>query len=365
MRRPTALFESWRGRYADSPRAISARLSELHPEVRQTWVTDGKAQLPDGVDSVRRHSPGHFRKLGSSTFVVSNDIVTRWPLHRSATRYLQTWHGTPLKRIGHDETMPAYDHAAHMRRVDRDVRRWSALLSTGAECTELFRSAFGFAGSVLETGLPRNDVLRSTRSDEVRDSTRRSLALSEGDTAVLWAPTWRDDLTTPDGGFAPPGGLDIGEFLDATPPEVKLLVRMHSVVTAGQTPTGGDRVLDVSDHPDISELYLASDVLVSDYSSAVFDYAVLGRPILLLAYDLQDYSDRVRGLYFDYRDWAPGPVATDTAGLVEDLSSLIAHGPSAEDRTRLDDFRRRFCAHEDGSATDRVIESFFEPHLGR
>ena len=107
-------------------------------------------------------------------------------------------------------------------------------------------------------------------------------------------------------------------------------------------------MLDVSDHPDIADLYLAADVLVSDYSSAIYDFAVTGKPILLFAPDLDRYRDDVRGMYFDYEDWAPGPVSATqedlAAGLV-DLDGVVARLRRSLPRTSCE----RFCPHEDGA----------------
>lgn len=352
------MFESWRGRYADSPRAISERLAQRRPDLQQIWVAVPGAEFPDGIRCVRRHSPAYFARLLSADHLVANDIVSRHLLKGPRVSYLQTWHGTPLKTIGHDEPDPAYDDGAHARRMDRDVAKWDVLLSAGAECTEMFRSAFRFSGTVLESGLPRNDVLLSAEAETIGRSTRERLGIAPDARVVLWAPTWRDDLRTADGGFAPPGGLDPEEFLARSHPSTVLLVRMHSVVAARRGSAASNRLIDVSDHPEIAELYLASDALVSDYSSAVYDFAVTGRPILLLAPDLEHYSS-VRPLYFDYRDWAPGPVVESTAELADAVdAALDAPGRDQWVHERAA-FVERFCPNEDGGATDRVIDAVF------
>jgi len=358
--RPVALFESWRGRYADSPRAISERLSERWPGVRQVWVANPSVGLPVGVERVRRHGPAYFARLATCDFLVANDIISQHRVKGPFVRYLQTWHGTPLKTIGHDEVDPVYDAGAHHRRMDRDIAKWDALLSPSAECTGLFRSAFRYRGPVLETGYPRNDLLRSPDADEMGRATRRSLGIADDAHVVLYAPTWRDDARDADGGFKDPGGLDIATFLRSSSPDTILLLRMHSNVATRLDEDHGERVIDVSDHPDIADLYLASDVLVSDYSSAVFDFAVTGRPIVLFPYDLDHYRTGLRQLYFDYEDWAPGPVVTSTDDLADAVTEArYRNGHDAE----LTRFVERFCPHEDGSASDRVIDAFFEPFL--
>jgi CDP-glycerol glycerophosphotransferase len=353
------MFESWRGRYADSPRAISERLAQRYPELRQIWVANDGVELPEHAEAVRRHGPEYFARLVSTDFLVTNDIVSRHFVKGPRTTYVQAWHGTPLKTIGYDEEDPAYG-GAHHRRAARDIRKWDHLISPSAECTRLFRSAFRYDGDVLESGYPRNDVLRSPEADAIRARVRSQLGIAEGTTAVLYAPTWRDDVRSSEGGFDDPGGLDIAQFLSSTV-DTALLVRMHAVVSTRLGDDHAGRAIDVSAHPDIAELYLASDVLVSDYSSAVYDFAVTGRPIVLFAYDLEHYCS-VRSLYYDYETWAPGPIVTSTEELAATVAAVSAD-PAAAVTDRYRDFVERFCPHEDGGASDRVIDAVFAPRL--
>jgi CDP-glycerol glycerophosphotransferase len=361
-RRPVALFESWRGRYADSPRAISERLRERYPELRQIWVAGPEVALPEGVGRVRRHSPEYFARLVTCDFLVTNDIVSRHYVKGPRVKYLQTWHGTPLKTIGHDEVSPVYDSGAHHKRMDRDVAKWDALVSPSGECTRMFRSAFRFTGPVLETGYPRNDVLRRPGADRIGRRTREQLGIDASAKVVLYAPTWRDDARDERGEFQDPGGLDVGTFLERTGDDVVLVLRMHSNVATRYGSDAGGRVVDASDVPDIADLYLASDLHVSDYSSTVFDFAVTRRPIVLFPYDLDHYRHGLRRLYFDYEDWAPGPIAMTTEELADAVTAELAREGGPDERYLR--FVERFCPHEDGHASDRVIDAFFAPHLG-
>jgi CDP-glycerol glycerophosphotransferase len=141
-----------------------------------------------------------------------------------------------------------------------------------------------------------------------------------------------------------------------------VLMRMHSVVSTRRSEDASGRVLDVSDYPDIAELYLAADVLVSDYSSAIYDFAVTGKPIVLFAYDLEHYRDGIRGMYLDYEEWAPGPIVTTLEELAATVTAVTLPGAAARGE-RYDQFVDRFCPVEDGGATDRVIDQFIEPLL--
>jgi CDP-glycerol glycerophosphotransferase len=348
------MFESWRGLYADSPRALSERLAESDPTLRRLWVTSGENQFPADVATVPRHSPGYFGALLTTDLLVANDIISRHLVKGPRVHYLQMWHGTPLKLIGHDERAHTYSGAkAHLRRMVRDVAKWDYLVSPSPTCSEIFRSAFHFDGEIWETGYPRNDVLRSPAAEARRHEVRTGLGIAPDSLVVMHAPTWRDDDKDDEGRFQQSVTLDADLIAEAVPGG-RLMVRLHRNVKERPSGSGTGFVLDVSDHPEIADLYLAADVLVSDYSSAVYDFAVTGKPIILYAPDLDSYRDTVRGLYFDYEDWAPGPLATTQ----EEVATALA-GLADFDRDwgrRYGAFVQRFCPHEDGLATERVSE---------
>src|SRR4051794_2468788 len=238
--------------------------------------------------------------------------------------------------------------------MDRDVAKWDYLVSPSPACSEMFRSAFGFEGEMWETGYPRNDVLRAPGADARRDDVRRRLGLEPGALAVLHAPTWRDDDKTEDGRFRQSVLLDPDLVAAALPEGARLLLRLHRNVKERPVSSRDDFAIDVSGHPDIADLYLAADVLVSDYSSAVYDFAVTGKPILLFAPDLDRYRDTVRGMYFDYESWAPGPVAITQEELAASLTDLDGVVRTFGERYRH--FVEQFCPHEDGHASERVVD---------
>ena len=354
----TAMFESWRGRYSDSPRVISEELGRLRPGLRRCWVHAGDRSLfPDDVSTVRRHRPRYFAELATARFLVANDVVTRQLVKSPRMVYVQTWHGTPLKLIGLDERNHSYPGAeAHLARMRRDVAHWDHLVSPSPACTAMFRSAFGYDGSVWETGYPRNDLLNAPDADAVRRRVRSRLGLAEHQRAVLWAPTWRDDAEEP--GLPDAVRIDVPRFLAATPHDTVLVTRMHKNVADRPDAAAEPRVVDGGVVDDISELFLAVDVLVSDYSSAIVDFAVTGKPIVLFAPDLDRYRDEVRGMYVDYDQWVPGPVT----GTTEELAGAITQleRVRADHAERYAEFRRVYCPFEDGGAGRRVAGLMLE-----
>ena len=259
----------------------------------------------------------------------------------------------PLKAIGHDEVHHRYRGAAdHLRRVDRDVAKWDYLVSPSPACTRTCVVVLRRSGP-RDRIPPQRRPLAGRRVDPPAGPAQ--LGLAEHTTAVLYAPTWRDDSRGPDGLVVQPNWLDL-ERLQQGLPETVLLARLHPNVRSGAAHRPGF-TFDVGSHPDINELYLAADVLVSDYSSAIYDFAVTGKPIVLFAPDLEHYRGDVRPFYFDYEEWAPGPVTATTDELLAALADLGATRRDAAERYRR--FRETFCPLDDGYASERVVAAAF------
>jgi CDP-glycerol glycerophosphotransferase len=224
--------------------------------------------------------------------------------------------------------------------------------------TPLFRRAFGFTGPVHETGYPRNDVLSSPERDRLRAEVRAALGIPDGVTAVLYTPTWRDDLVfAADGGPMVSFPLDLGDFATALGEDHVLLLRLHQMVSDRLEFAEGAPIRDVSAYPDIRYLYLAADVLVTDYSSTMFDFAVTGKPIVYFTYDLDYFQNELRGFYFDLAEVAPAPLL----GTSDEVLAAIAEiDPRTWQRPeRYLQFQERFCSLEDGHATERVLDLVF------
>ena len=350
-RRPElVLFDSWRGTYSDNPRAISETLHERRPDLTQVWVGD-RAALPPWAETVPFGSRAYLTVLGQASYVVTNIGMPGYYRKPRGTSYLQTWHGTPLKRIAHD--IQGSEFAGDRRffhRVRQDVARWDALVSPNAFSTEVFRRAFDYEGRVIETGYPRNDLLSSSAAPERRKAVRSSLGLADDTRAILYAPTWRDSRSFELRLDAAALGSRLGDGH-------ALLLRTHPNARVGSRDGLGRWAIDVSGEQDIRDLYLAADVLVTDYSSSMFDFAVTRKPMLFFTYDLAEYRDVTRGFYFDFEDEAPGPLLATTEQLGDALEDLDA--VSARYAQAYAAFRERYCALEDGAATERVVGAFF------
>ncbi len=350
------VYDSFEGRYSDSPRALHSWMRERRPQDEHVWLCDPRhaATFPRDVATVPTGSAEAVAALESADLVVGNTHIELDWVKKPGARYLQTWHGTPLKRIHHDSLWAPPGKVAEL---DLDVARWDYLVSPNAASTPRLRRAFGFEGRVLEVGYPRNDALSAPTAALARARVRALLGIEDGVTAVLYAPTWRDREFYLPGSPPVQLALDVDRLLGRLGEDHLLLTRLHPKMT-DRGVVGLDRpgVLDVSRHPEVHELYLAADVLVTDYSSVMFDFAITGKPILFYAYDLEAYRDDLRGFYFDLEELAPGPVTRTSDELADALVDLP--GLRRQHADGYAEFRRLFTHLEDGRAAERLERVF-------
>lgn len=347
----TIIYVSFDGRYSDNPRAIYEDLLHHCRGERHVWLADPqhRSGFPPDVVTVPYHSAEATRLLNSADLVIANTYIDLEWVKKPGAVYLQTWHGTPLKRVHADAF---WTPPGRLTQLDRDVSRWDFLLSPNPVSTPRLRSAFGFAGTVLEDGYPRNDVLVSERSRFLRAQVRAILGLSDETTAVLYAPTWRDNEYYADGAPKTDLALDVDAFVRELGDTHTLLPRMHYLMTDRLSPLRCRGVADVSRYSDMQELYLAADVLITDYSSSMFDFAVTGKPMIFYTYDLEIYRDSLRGFYFDLEPVAPGPLVRTSDEVLVALRNLPALQHRYADAYAS--FQRTFCPLDDGRATQRL-----------
>jgi CDP-glycerol glycerophosphotransferase len=347
------VYQSFEGRYSDNPRALYESWVRQRPGDTHTWLAD-PAHLhgfPDGVATVPPFGPQCVAALEGSDLLIANTHTDLEWDKRPTTRYLQTWHGTTLKRV-HNDVLWA--PPGRLARLSRDVARWDLLISPNSVSTPYLRGAFGFSGEVLETGYPRNDVLSGQDRETIRERVRKQLNIDPDTTLVLYAPTFRDDAVFSAGKPDIELGLDVASLLDRLGEGYVLALRLHYLMTDRRPPERGDRVRDVSYYPDVAELYLAADVMVTDYSSSMFDFAVTEKPLVLFTYDLDRFRNEVRGFYFDLEQYAPGPIVQSQEALAAVLLDLPGLQSGYADQYRS--FRQRFCHLEDGHACQRVLD---------
>lgn len=328
--RPGVFLESFGGRSAgDNPAAICEDLAAHGVGAPLWWsVVDGTVRVPAGARPVVVGSPQWVEALRTSRVIVTNDHLPSWFSKREGQYLLQTWHGTPIKKLLHDA--PRAVTLRYRRLMDRQVPQWDLLLAQSPQAGRRLQQALGYRGPVRVGEYPRN--VRLLGGAEVRRRVRHELGIAPGQPVILYAPTWRESLrpSTDAAGCAaahgpgPVGALDgprLAELLDAV-----VLMRSHHMNRAGCVPG----MIDVSGYPSVEELMLAADILVSDYSSIFFDFALTGKPAVVYAPDLASYRDVERGLYGDWPLGSGLPVAADHDEIASHLQRLLGDIDVAE-----------------------------------
>ncbi|MGW8484290.1 CDP-glycerol glycerophosphotransferase family protein [Microbacterium sp. NPDC055903] len=338
-------FESFYGHSAGcNPGAIDRELARRAPGVIRYWsVADLSVVVPEGAIAVVDGTPEWWRARAGARLLVVNDWLRRRFARKPGQKVLQTWHGTPLKRLALHR--PGFD-PRRMAAVVKESRRWDVLLAQNPYSERILRKAYAFFGKpIWLDGYPRNDVLTTGDGATVR----AALGIGAGEKVLLYAPTWRDDRD------------EMVDFIDlerlAEDADAVVLVRGHSRTFRPGRDRSGARVIDVTGYPQTAELLLASDALITDYSSVMFDFSVTGKPMYFLVPDLEHYRGRLRGFYFDLAERAPGPLLKTQ----EELTAALAD-PDVTPRyaQRYAAWRRQFNARDDGAAAERVVSRILD-----
>ncbi|WP_125583677.1 CDP-glycerol glycerophosphotransferase family protein [Levilactobacillus cerevisiae] len=357
----TLIFESFGGRQvSDSPYAIYRLFVQLYPGFNFVWSIDRSQKKfckENGIPFVIRRTSKWVRTLEKSSFWISNARFPSWVRKPNYVTYIQTWHGTPLKKLGLDienVSMPGTTTAKYHANFVREANRWDALVSPNDYSTRIFRSAFGFNNQILKVGYPRNDELINSTPDDVV-ALKEQLGIPVDKKVVLYAPTYRDNQFAEKGKYTFELPFSLDDFRKRFGQDAVLVLRMHYLISNALDISGYEGVVfDLSNHPDISELYLISDMLITDYSSVFFDFAYLKRPILFYPYDYHMYKDELRGFYLDYEKDLPGEIAHDEHQLL-DLVEAKLKTPDMSGDTKFMDFYRRFCAIDDGLSSLKIV----------
>ncbi len=348
--RDAVLFESFQGKViGDNPLDIFNEVKERFPNLELIWATGKGTTAPAGARGVRFGSREWLNALATSKYLVNNTNFPWYFRKVSGQVYLQTWHGTPLKRLGRD--IPNnYLTKSYLDTMDREATYWDYLISPSPFCTEIFPGSFGYQGNIIETGYPRNDRLSKITGAQ-RQEIRERIGISDPSTyVVMYAPTWRDYNRSATGNWQSVNFMDENIQL---PEGFQMIYRGHTNTHAVHNAGVAGRAIDVTLYPDVTELYIAADVLITDFSSVMFDYTVTGKPIMFLAPDLERYRAE-RGFYFDFETMAPGPILNTDAEVLQTLGRIDQVSKDYETRYRA--WQQKFNSLEDGNAAKRVVD---------
>ncbi|AKG72826.1 bifunctional glycosyltransferase/CDP-glycerol:glycerophosphate glycerophosphotransferase [Salinicoccus halodurans] len=357
------VFESFQGKsYSDSPKYIYQYMLENKKDYKFVWVMNKPVNIPGKPETVKRFSLKYYYYLARAKYVVSNVRMPNSYIKRDNQIYLQTWHGTPLKRLAGDMAdvhMPGTNSARYKRNFNRETDKWDYLIAPNQYSSDIFRRAFWFNNTILQTGYPRNDILTNDNDSETIKRLKWRLYLPTNKKIILYAPTWRDDEYYKVGKYRFDLNLDLHRMKEKFGDEYIILLRMHYVVASNIDLTDLEGfAYDVSSYSDISELYLMSDMLITDYSSVFFDYANLRRPILFYTYDIEKYQGQLRGFYIDMEKELPGPLLMNNDDVIDAIENIDSVSEKYSDR--YDAFYERFCSWDDGRSSEKVVDAVFE-----
>ncbi|WP_328838839.1 bifunctional glycosyltransferase family 2 protein/CDP-glycerol:glycerophosphate glycerophosphotransferase [Streptomyces europaeiscabiei] len=357
MRRRLVVFESHLGRqYSDSPRAIYEEMRRQGLDFEAVWSYTGRPEgFPADATLVRRWSLPYLRALARAEFWIDNQSFPLKLTKRPGTTYIQTWHGSALKRMGFDEPGWKLKSRAEQAEQQRTLDRFDHFLIRSEHDVRTLAKAFRLREKVLlRVGYPRNDALVRARGAAERPALAAELGIPADKRILLYAPTFRHQgqrrFTLP---------FDVERFAETFGDEYVLLVRAHYLNHVVLPPSVRGRVIDVSAHHDVTPVLALADALITDYSSVMFDYALLDRPMLFFTYDYEEYVHEGRGTYFDLLERAPGPIVRTE----EELHSVLRTMPLDEQTLKYAAARERFTAafgeYDKGTAAQSVVDQFF------
>lgn len=360
MKEEVVLLESFFGKsYSDSPKYIFEYLNENYPgKYKYVWIMNEKKKLPYKAKQIKRFSFQYFYWMGRAKYIVLNSRQPVYFIKREGNVFLETWHGTPLKKLVFDMEEVTTASPLYKQQFYTQTRSWDYLVAPNEFSAEIFTHAFMYDGPMLKTGYPRNDILYRKDKETLAEEIKKKLKIPVDKRVILYAPTWRDDEFYGSGKYKFTLRLELDKMKEHFDKDTVILLRTHYFVADFlDVSQYGDFVKNVSKYDDIAELYLISDVLITDYSSVFFDYANLRRPMLFYTYDLEKYRDVLRGFYIDMEEELPGPLLSTTESVISALENIEEVEKKYKDKYKM--FCDKFCDFENGTATKQIVEKVF------
>ena len=317
-------------------------------------------KIPGKFKTITYKTMSFFKVYSSAAFIVSDSRLPRY-LHKNRKgQYIQTWHGTPLKKLALD--MEAIDMAGNTnveryhKHFRKSIAAWDYLLSQNSYSTKIFRQCFDFDKTILEVGYPRNDKLLNTTASQIYEL-KRNMGLPLNKKVILYAPTWRDNQFYKLGEYKFANQMDFDALRDAISGEYVMIVKYHYLIKDSVDWSKYEGfVYQYGEECDIADLYLVSDMLITDYSSVMFDYSVLNRPIVFYTYDYDEYMNDLRGFYFDFKEEAPGPLVYNN----DELIDSIVNYDSEQWKEKYEAFHEKYNHCDEGTASKAIVDLIVE-----
>lgn len=361
------LFSTFNGKsYSDSPKAMYKYMknNKQYNGYKFIWAfkePDKYKYLEDNNTKIVKQETKEYEKyLLQAKYWIFNYRAADHQYPRKNQVFIQCWHGTPLKRLGYDLDNP--DNVLNTKKEIRykyriDAKKFEYLLSPSRFATEKFISAWnlkevGKENCIIEEGYPRNDFLINYTKDNIQEI-KDKLKINNNKKIILYAPTWRDNQHQSGIGYTYKTQVDFDMLQRELGQDYIILFRAHYLVANEFNFKQYEGfICDVSNVDDINELYVISDILITDYSSVFFDYANLKRPIIFYMYDLEKYKDNMRGFYIDL-EGLPGNIVKTEEDLIKEIKDIESNFEYDDTYIR---FNEKYNYLDDGKASKRVVE---------
>ncbi|MBB5723602.1 CDP-glycerol glycerophosphotransferase (TagB/SpsB family) [Loktanella ponticola] len=354
------IYESYWGKKIDcNPYDIFTHLLDTAPgKYLHVWVARDGVEMRRTAGNavhVREKTLRYFYYIARARILITNANFPTEVIKRKGTIHVQTKHGTPLKFMGLNILRKNPSGLGNTNAFAQRCKRWDYVISSNEYSSRIWRQGFPYNFKILETGYPRNDRLVTATPSE-RAAMRETLGLPADKRVVLYAPTFRSASNQKNPTDYPDKETIISTIMAGLDEDSVLAVRDHYFLAPDSSWLNNSRVMDVSAHASSTDVLLATDMLITDYSSIMFDFAVQKRPIVIFAYDKIHY-EATRGTYFDISEEHPGVYCETLSELETALRD--DHALSPEAKASMDAFHTKFCAWDDGYATARVCEIVF------
>ena len=359
------LFESSNGRnYTGNPRSIYEEILSqgLENEFKCIWIfSNTDTEVPGNAIKVKRsYFKFLYYTLSSGAWVFDSRHLYYLKKNKK-TKYIQTWHGTPLKKLALDMDYIDMSGNQDIEKYHDDFRKnsaiWDYLISQNKFSSEVFRRAFDFKGEMLEIGYPRNDILINKNNKEDIDKIKSRLNIPKEKKVILYAPTWRDNQYYEKGKYKFATEMDFDAMAKELSDDYVLIVKFHYLVKENIDWTKyNDFIIECDADWDIQELYLISDMMITDYSSVMFDYSILKRPMIFFTYDLENYKNKLRDFYFDMFEEVPGPICETNDEMIYFIKNYTEKGYMSEFGEKYQKWSEKFNTFDDGKASKKIIE---------
>ena len=347
------------GGYAGNPRAVYERMVELGLDKTYECVwffrnmNDG-AKVPGNAKKISFNSPLFLYYMSIAKVWLFDARNPDFLRKKDGQIYIQTWHGTPLKKIGLDMDHVVYANYGskeeYFKVFRRNLELWDYLIVQNKFSEKTFERCFDFHKTMLRTGYPRNDLLFKKHDT---DAIRRKLGIPPGKKVLLYVPTYRDDEYDEDRKYTFSPDIDFNLMKEKLENEYVLAVKYHYFVNSSSLPEKNSFIYPFRSNTDINELYLIADAMITDYSSVMFDYGLLNRPMYFYCYDLEKYKSQLHEFYFDFVNESPGPISKNTQELIDHIIHEKEILKKYEERIRC--FKEEYHTYEKGTACDSLI----------